>query len=182
MAEVKNNIITHGMSGNIGGQVVFKQYGNRTIVSKMPDMSKVVKSEKQKAENRKFSDAIIYARGEMANPHSKAEYKAKAKGMQKPHNVAIADFYNPPEIRKIDTSGIVDGKSIIIHAWDDFKVVKVSVEMHNSAGNLIEQGEASELREWFWEYEFAVEIQTGMKIRAFAWDKPGNKAEAEIII
>ncbi len=92
MAEVKSNIITQGMSGAIGKQIVFKRYGNRTIVSAMPDMSKVVKSKKQKAENSKFSNAIAYARSQMADPVSKAEYKAKAQGMQKPHNIAIADF------------------------------------------------------------------------------------------
>ena len=62
MAEVKNNIVTHGMSGSIGKQLVFKRYGNRTIVSAMPDMSKVVKSKKQKSENTKFRQSITDVR------------------------------------------------------------------------------------------------------------------------
>lgn len=181
MAEVKSNIITQGMSGAIGKQIVFKRYGNRTIVSAMPDMSKVVKSKKQKAENSKFSNAIAYARSQMADPVSKAEYKAKAQGMQKPHNIAIADFYNAPEIRSINTNNILTTQTITIHATDDFKVTDVLVEVYDMEGLLLEQGHAIEKTQWFWEYKITFSIAThqGLRLLVSAFDKPGNKTTQE---
>lgn len=182
MAEVKNNIVTQGFSGSIGKQLVFKHYGNRTIVSAMPDMSKVKKSKKQKVENAKFRDAISYARGQMADPLSKAEYKAKAKGMQKAHNVAIADFYNAPEIRKVETADISTTQMLTILAIDDFKVVDVSVEIYDVEGVLLEQGHAVEKMEWVWVYKISIPIDSLTKLRLLvaAFDKPGNKTTQEV--
>lgn len=183
MAESKGNILTKGLSGTLGGQVVFKKYGDRIIVSKVPDMSRVKKSESQKRENSKFREAIYYAKGQMADPVSKAEYKAKAKDLQKAHNVAIADFYNPPEIRNVDTSGMLSSKRIQIYAWDDFKVVKVVVELYGSNNALLEEGDAQELSEWNWEYKVtSVDVNDAMKLIVKAFDKPGNMTVEEINI
>jgi len=181
MAESRDNIITAGLRGTIGGQLVFKRYGNRTIVSKVPDMSRVKKSESQKSENNKFREATYYAKEQMADPVAKAEYKAKAKELQKPHNVAISDFYNPPQIRNIDISSLQETKSIVVHAWDDFKVVRVEVEIVNQEGELLEHGTAVELREWFWKYNIQTDLPESIKIVAHAWDKPGNKVSTEIL-
>jgi len=182
MAESRNNIIVRGMSGSIGKQLVFKQYGDRTIVSAMPDMSKVVKSKKQKAENVKFSEASAYAQAQMADPVSKAEYKAKAKGLQKPHNVAIADFYNPPEIRKIDATDVRATKTVTIYAIDDFMVTDVTVEVYDTDGVLLEQGHAVETSQWFWAYQIMGDISSlnGIRLVVAAFDKPGNKTTQEI--
>ena len=53
MARIHSNIITQGLSGQIGQQVVFKRYGKKTVVSRYPDMSKVKPSKKQKKEQMK---------------------------------------------------------------------------------------------------------------------------------
>jgi len=36
MAESKNNIITHGLSGKVGDLIVFSQRNGKTIVSRAP--------------------------------------------------------------------------------------------------------------------------------------------------
>jgi len=36
MAESKNNIITHGLSGKVGDLIVFSQRNGKTFVSKAP--------------------------------------------------------------------------------------------------------------------------------------------------
>lgn len=36
MAESKNNIVTHGLSGKVGDLLVFSQRNGKTIVSKAP--------------------------------------------------------------------------------------------------------------------------------------------------
>lgn len=178
MAEAKDNIVTHGLRGKLGDLIVFKRYGDRTIVSKIPDMSRVKKSAKQKVENNKFREAALYARSQMADPVAKAEYTAKIKGMQRAYNLAIADFYNPPEIRKVDITNFFQNKKVIINAVDDFKVVRVSLEAYDANGTLIEAGEAQELAEFVWEYNFLKDYDTEdlYKLTVYAWDKPGNKA------
>lgn len=51
-----------GFSGNINRQLLFRQSGGKTIVSKFPDRSSVIYSEKQKQERRRFGDAVSFAR------------------------------------------------------------------------------------------------------------------------
>ena len=178
MAEAKDNIVTHGLRGKLGDLIVFKRYGDRTIVSKIPDMSRVKKSGKQKAENNKFREAALYARSQMADPAAKAEYSAKIKGMQRAYNLAIADFYSPPEIKKVDVKEFFRSKKVLINAVDDFKVVRVSVEAYNVSGTMIEQGEAQELAEFIWEYKLLKDYNPDehYKLTIIAWDKPGNTA------
>ena len=182
MAETKNNIVTRGLRGIIGKQIVFKQYGNRTIVSALPDMSRVVKSKKQKAENSKFSDAMAYARAQMADPISKTEYKAKAKGMQRAHNVAITDYYTSPQIKEVHIDRLETDRILLIHAIDDFKVVRVTAEIYDADGVLLEQGDASEKTEWIWSYLLTsnITLRPTIHLRILAYDKPGNTAVFEL--
>ncbi len=41
MAQTNQHFLTHGLKGQIGKQLVFKQYGKKTVVSRYPDMSNV---------------------------------------------------------------------------------------------------------------------------------------------
>jgi hypothetical protein len=61
MAFVTNSFM-EGVSGAIGRQIVFKKYQGKTVVSKMPDMSKRVLSEKQLESNERMRLATIYAK------------------------------------------------------------------------------------------------------------------------
>ncbi len=186
MARVKHNIITQGISGNLERKILFKHYGNKTIISTFPDRSKVKLTEGQKKENNRFREAMAYARSQMADPVAKAEYKAKAKGLQKPHNVAIADFYHPPEIKNMDMTGFHGQKNdaIIIHAVDDFKVVKVTLSINDSKGMVLETGEALQINKWKWKYTVEKNYDTAesLQITVSAWDKPGNMVRAEALV
>ena len=186
MARVKRNIITQGISGSLDRKITFKHYGDTTIITSFPDRSKVKLTKNQKKENSKFREAMAYAKRQMADPVAKAEYKARAKGLQKPHNVAIADFYNPPEIKHIDVTSFHGQKNdkITVHAVDDFKVVKVTLEIANSEGTLLEKGDAIQKNRLKWEYKIISEPGDckEFKILAYAYDKPGNITNSETII
>ncbi|OFY66674.1 MAG: hypothetical protein A2Y71_09030 [Bacteroidetes bacterium RBG_13_42_15] len=178
MAQVKQNIILKGLSGRVGKNIVFKNYGNKTIVTAYPDMSKVKFSAKQKEENKRFREAMSYARAQMADPDSKAAYKARIKGLQKPHNIAIADFYNPPEIGHVDVSisKASQADRIFIEASDDFMVVRVEVKITNKDGSQKETGQAQQIKEGRWLYvvhEIYPSVE-GLTITVRVWDKPGN--------
>ena len=73
MAVSKNNIVTHSISGKVGN-VIFKNYGDKTIVSKYPDMSKVKKTDSQVENQYLFKAAHLHAKGILADPIKKAEF------------------------------------------------------------------------------------------------------------
>ena len=37
MAKQKNNVVTHGLSGNVGDLLIFRQTSTGTVVADMPD-------------------------------------------------------------------------------------------------------------------------------------------------
>jgi hypothetical protein len=67
MATSENNLLLKNLSGHIGKQVVIKQYGNKTVMSKYPDMSKRKLSAKQKQVNRNMEAANDFAKTIMAD-------------------------------------------------------------------------------------------------------------------
>jgi hypothetical protein len=62
MAIVKGNSFVQNASGTIGKELVFKKYYDKTVISKMPDMSKRVLSEKQIESNERLRMANLYAK------------------------------------------------------------------------------------------------------------------------
>ena len=61
MARIKNNPLVKGASGKVAGDIVYKTYYDKTVISKVPDMSKRVLSKKQKDWNERMVDANAYA-------------------------------------------------------------------------------------------------------------------------
>jgi hypothetical protein len=62
MAILKNNPFLQNASGTIGKELVFKRYYDKTVVSKIPDMSNRVLSEKQIESNERLRMANLYAK------------------------------------------------------------------------------------------------------------------------
>jgi hypothetical protein len=90
MARISNNIVMDQVRGAIGKQLVLKNRKGKGIVSKYPDMSKVVPSAKQLAEKSRFGDAIRFARGIISDPLKKAAYKVT--GGRSVYHTAITDY------------------------------------------------------------------------------------------
>src|ERR1700733_4089282 len=59
---IVGNLFLKDASGSIGKQLVFKRYYDKTVVSKMPDMSKRVLSVKQIESNERMLLATKYAK------------------------------------------------------------------------------------------------------------------------
>ena len=68
MAEIDKTNLLHGLRGATGKQLVFKKYGNKTVVSRYPNMKKVVPSERQKEQQAQFAEAVAYAKAINRNP------------------------------------------------------------------------------------------------------------------
>lgn len=58
---IVNNPFVQSASGAVGKLLVYKRYYDKTVISKMPDMSRRVLSEKQKESNERMRLATIYA-------------------------------------------------------------------------------------------------------------------------
>lgn len=76
MAKTKNLLVQH-LSGHIGKQLVFKQYGDKTVVSKYPDMSRRKLSREQKKINKRMAEANEEARWIMADEKLRAEAQVR---------------------------------------------------------------------------------------------------------
>ncbi|WP_320054697.1 hypothetical protein [uncultured Acetobacteroides sp.] len=144
MAEVKNNIVTQGVSGKLGDMIVFRQVHGRTIIAAKPKQSEK-KSEKQVEHQKRFQSAVIYGKAATADPAKKAEYEAgKGDKYNSAYQVAVADFLNAPDIQEVNLKGYKGnvGDVITIRVTDDFKVAEVTVAIRNPDGTLLEKGNA----------------------------------------
>jgi len=187
MAESKNNVITHGLSGKVGDMIVFSTRNGKTIVSSKPKARTGEPSDVQKAHQAKFQQAILYAKAAINDPATMQDYKDAAGDGVTPYNVAVADFFHAPDILKVDISnyGGKVGDTIKITVTDDFKVKEVSVRILNIDGTQVEHGMAIEnsgTYEWIYTATAINENLNGDKIVIEASDMPGNVSEKEEII
>lgn len=184
MAEVKNNIVTQGVSGMLGDMIVFRQVNGKTIMAVKPKQSDK-KSEKQLARQEHFQSAVIYGKSSAANPALKAEYGSGVnEKLNSPYMVAVADFLNAPSIQEVNLKEYTGnvGDRITIRVTDDFKVAEVKVAIHNPDGTLVEEGNAVQALAGFdWTYTATVKNVSldGDRITITAYDMPGNETTEE---
>ena len=69
------NSLTAGISGHIGKQFVIKQYKNRTVITKFPDMSNIKPSKDQKKKRSRFAEAVAHAQKILRDPKLRAEHE-----------------------------------------------------------------------------------------------------------
>ncbi|MCR5886437.1 hypothetical protein LRS06_01340 [Hymenobacter sp. J193] len=180
MARVKNNIITQGLSGTIGGTLVFRQVGDRTIVSAAPRETDKAPTTKQLAQREQFQQAALYAKAQLADPASKAEYEAaRDEDGGTAYTIAVADFMQAPDIHEIDLTYYTGkiGDTLRVRVTDDFRVQAVTVRIENGDGTLVEEGAAvpnANGLDWTFTAKKANASLVGDKITIRATDKPGN--------
>ncbi len=91
MARSKN-ILLAGISGHIGQVLVVKQYANRTVVSKKPDMSNADKSEAQIVARSKFKMAQAYAKSILLIPSARLYYEQRLADGQTVYHAVISAY------------------------------------------------------------------------------------------
>jgi hypothetical protein len=92
MAYSERSLLFRHVRGQIGKQIVIKQYGKKTVISAYPNMSGIKPSKLQKQKRSKFSDAVAYAQSIIHNPALKDAYAKKLKKGQRIYNAAIREF------------------------------------------------------------------------------------------
>lgn len=184
MAESKNNVIVHGFTGKFGDLLVFRQVAGKTIASKAPAAPQGEPSEKQLAVRARFQQAVLYGRAVLADPATKKTYADAAPNGQSAYNVAVADFFQAPDIAEIDVSGYTGqpGQVIKIKVTDDFKVKTVKLTIQNEDGSLVEEGDAVQLgnsADWTYTATAPNANLTMDKITVTATDNPANLTTEE---
>ena len=187
MAISYNNVITKHFHGRIG-DVVLRWVAGKSVMSKRPDCSKVVKSAAQLANQAKFGKASKYSKAVKNDPQLSEDYREKKKKTKYKdvYHAAMSDFMTKPKVQKVELTTYrgQPGNMIRISAWDKFRVETVSVMILNKMGQLIEKGPAvartfSGNREW--DYIATVENvdYKSCRILVRVKDLPGNTIEAE---
>lgn len=97
MAIADRNIILQNIQGKLGKTVVFRTLHGKTVASRYPDMSGVVRSSDQKAYNKLFRMAVENARTILADPVLKEALLKRMKQTKKlknrnPFNVLISEY------------------------------------------------------------------------------------------
>ena len=187
MAISFNNLITKYFSGRVG-DIVLKNYGGRTVMSKRPDCSKVIRSERQSANNDRFKKAVKYGQYAIRTPELLAFYTKIKISNQSAYNAAVSDFLLHPKVEAIDIGGYigVQGNKIGIRAWDKYKVESVNVVILNKMAQVIEKG-AAIARPFSggleWDYIATQENldYKGGRVEIRVIDKPGNVVISSIV-
>jgi predicted membrane-bound mannosyltransferase len=184
MAKQKGNVVTHGLSGKIGDLLIFRQVNGQTVVSKIPERSQTA-SEKQKEQRKRFQRATVYAKAAVDDPETKALYAGeagKSKG-KTAYNIAVADFFNAPDIETVDLSDYTGsvGDTVRVAATDDFLVKSVYVSIVDADGATVEEGDAVRGTGNLWIYTATKhnDSVSGYRIEITASDLPGNIAKVE---
>ena len=93
MARTKDNTILHALRGKIGNQIVVKQYGDKTVITKYPDMSHLKPTPLQQKYRNDFAEAVAYARKINNNPREKEKYLEKIEAGDTVYHYAMREFF-----------------------------------------------------------------------------------------
>jgi hypothetical protein len=92
MAYSTHSLLLHNLRGQLGKQIVVKQYGKKTVVTAYPDMSGIKPSTLQKQKRKRFADAVAYAQSILYDPARKAAYARKLKKGERVYTAAIKEW------------------------------------------------------------------------------------------
>jgi hypothetical protein len=183
MARSINNILTKGLSGMIGKQIVFRTWNGKTFISVAPKKPKK-QSPVQKENRSKFKRATIYAKSMMKDPSKKAEYKEIAKNLQLPnaYTAAITDYMRNPQIEALDLvnySGKTDEEIKVTASKKGFEIQEVEVTVVDQNGEAIEEGKAVKGpgNEWIYKTTNNIQQKAPAKFLIKVRDRTGNIRE-----
>jgi hypothetical protein len=185
MAHSNNSVITGKLKGSIGKELVFREWAGKTVVAKSPKARTGAPTEAQAKTQENFLLASRYAKSIVNDPEMVAGYTAALRPRQNVYSRALEDFINPPVVTKITTrdySGAV-GDTLTIRAKDDFRVVTVLVEIYTPEGSILEKGECTQNKngvDFTYTAKLANPALAGSKVKAIAFDVPGNEGSLEI--
>jgi hypothetical protein len=122
---VSENPLLKNIRGAIHKQIVVKQFSHRTVVTKFPDMSRVVLSPLQKKGNKAFADAVKYARDILNDPEKYNTYKKALQPGQRVYNQAIKAYLENVNIQNIKPFHTEDERISRVFNTEDERISRV---------------------------------------------------------
>ena len=177
MATVRRNIVIEGLGGMLGDQLILKRdKAGRTIISIKPRFDENREfTPAQLAQQEKFQEATAYAKDAA---QTEAVYAEEAEGTAKSaYNVAVADWFHPPEVREIDLSGYTGEVGEVIRAKvaDNVQVEAVSVMITSDTDVLVEQGQMTHEQGLWYTYTTTADCPAGpARVIVAGTDLPGH--------
>ncbi len=103
MSEGGKNIIMRRTSGSIGKSIVYRDYNGKSVVSKHPDMSKVVRSPAQRASSALFRKAMAHAQAVLKDPVQREQVMErikyyKDKGYRRACGLLVREYINANKV------------------------------------------------------------------------------------
>ena len=91
MARVQKGALISSLRGKVGDFII-RRYRNGYVISKVPDISNIKPTKKQKAKRSRFKDAVAYAQSIIRDPEKKAEYKKTLRRGKTVYHSAIKEY------------------------------------------------------------------------------------------
>jgi hypothetical protein len=188
MAISYDNVLTKHYHGRFGNAVL-RWCRGKSIMSKLPDCSKVVRSKAQRANEKRFAAAVHYAKMVLKDPKLMEDYDKIKKEYQSTWNAAISNFLLKPKIDAIDLDGYQGqpGNTITVSAQDKYKVEGVNVMILNETGQVVESGPAVERpfsgsMEWDYKVTVMNPSYKGNRVVVRVSDLPGNVVQESVVL
>lgn len=183
------NLLTTGLSGKLGGTLVFRKGNGQTIVSASPQKGSQEPSEKQTAQRDRFRKASFYAQRVSANSTLFEEYSevAARKGYQNVRSLIIQDYFRLPEIQSCDVvrNSSSSGAQIEVIVTDLMRVDSVTLEIRTPDKAVVGKGNAvmgADKQTWTFQVQDASLVASGNSIRITATDLPGNVVNRNFVL
>ena len=74
------------------GDIVIKRYGDKTVVSKYPDMSNIIPSDSQKEKRSRFADAVSYAKTINSSEILRTDFIKRVGNVKSVYQSALKEF------------------------------------------------------------------------------------------
>ena len=180
-------MITHGYSGMVGDQFVFRVRGGKSMLCAKPVPSTKPRTQAQIDQGKRFTGAVHYAQTAMADPAKKAVYEARATKDLTAYNVAAKDFLSKPWIDQIDAIDYTGhaGDKIRVIASDNVKAISVNLSVTDAAGNVLETAACvydDQNLLWIYTCTTAQAVVAGLRLIAVARDLPGHVTEQTLTL
>ena len=168
-------------------RLLYRVFLGRNIVYGKPDRVRQPNTPAQRNWRQTFREATAYAKCiKEEAPATWSAYVAEArKRCTTATALATQDWLKPPKVTAIDLKGYQRqaGDVIAVQAVKDFEVTAVRVSITNGLGAPLESGAAVfDAASGWWKYTVATDAtgESGLTVRATAWDHPGHTGWLEL--
>lgn len=144
MSIIRGNILTKGLSGMLGGVVVYRQLRGKTVMSNRP-RKPTRQSDLQRQNRQRFRAAALFAREAMQDPEKKERYRIKARKLNLPnaYTAALTDYLRKPSVNTIKCKGRAGNLMTIQASKKGFALASVEVALTDAQGTLLATHTAS---------------------------------------